>query len=120
MQKARRKMQKAGRFRSPAYLAWVRTLPCCVCGKPAIAAHHLIGMWNLSGMGLKAADTFVMPVCDGPGDTCHRQIHSDAALRWQQPVFVLDTINAGLEQFPAGPIHDALVEALEFIREKTA
>lgn len=110
---------KEGRFRSPAYLAFVRTLPCCVCGSPANAAHHLIGLWNVSGMGLKAPDSMCMPVCDGPGDTCHRRIHSEAYLKWQQPIFLIETISAGLDEFRDGPIHDALIEARDFVTEKT-
>ncbi|CBV41982.1 DUF968 domain-containing protein [Halomonas elongata] len=106
------------RFRSEAYLRFVRSLPCCVCGAPANAAHHLIGMYQASGMGLKAADSLAMPVCDGPGDTCHRRIHSEAHLRWQQPIFLIDTINTGLDAFPEGSIHDALIEARDFVLSK--
>lgn len=124
MQKGRRKrskaVQKESRFRSPTYLAFVRQLPCCVCGAPADSAHHLTGMFNVSGMGLKAPDSLAMPVCDGPGDTCHRRIHDDKFLRWQQPIFVVDTINLGLKRFTEGRIHYALQEALEFVREKTS
>ncbi|TDX30777.1 uncharacterized protein DUF968 [Modicisalibacter xianhensis] len=123
MQKARRKPQKAAqkdtRFRSQDYLAFVRTLPCCVCGGKANAAHHLKGIWNASGAGLKAPDSLAMPVCDGPGDTCHRRIHSEAHLRWQQAIFLIETINAGLDKYPSGPIHDALVEAQTFVVNKT-
>ncbi|HET8792090.1 MAG TPA: DUF968 domain-containing protein [Modicisalibacter sp.] len=106
------------RFRSPKYLAFVRSLPCSVCGGQSDSAHHIIGMWNLSGMGLKAPDSMAMPVCDGPGDTCHRRIHSEPHLKWQQPIFLIETINAGLEQFPDGPIHEALLEAQEFVNAK--
>ena len=89
MQKARRKPSKAAqkdtRWRSEAYLAWVRSLPCCVCGATTgIAAHHLVGMWQVSGMGLKAPDSFAMPACDpiyGHGRDCHQQIHRLKALR---------------------------------------
>ncbi len=102
VQKARRKPQKDQRFRSERYLRFVRSLPCCCCGGPADSAHHVIGIWQLGGMALKAPDSFAMPVCDGPGDTCHRRIHSEAHLRWQQPIFLIDTINAGLDAFPEG------------------
>lgn len=122
MQKAKKAPQKTvkndARFRSPAYLAFVRSLPCCVCGSPANAAHHLKGIWHASGAGLKAPDSLAMPVCDGPGDTCHRRIHNEPHLRWQQPIFLIDTINAGLGEFPEGSIHDALIQAREFVIEK--
>lgn len=68
-------------------------------------------------MGLKAPDSMTIPVCDGPGG-CHARIHSEAHLRWQQPIFLIETILAGLEAFPDGPIHDALQEAREIAREK--
>lgn len=106
------------RWRSPEYLAFVRSLPCCVCGGQANAAHHLIGMWSLSGMGLKAPDSYVMPVCDGPGDTCHRRIHNEQALRRQQPEWLVDTINRGLDRFTGEPTVGELCAALEFIAER--
>ena len=120
VQRAKKRMPRGAesRFRSPAYLTFVRSLPCCVCGASANAAHHLKGIWHASGAGLKAPDSLAMPVCDGPGDTCHRRIHGEPHLRWQQPIFLIDTINAGLGEFPAGPIHDALLEAREFVIEK--
>lgn len=120
MQKRRRKQsaaQKESRFRSPAYLAFVRSLPCCACGAKADSAHHLTGLWNLSGMGLKAPDSFVLPVCDGPGG-CHAQIHASKQMQWMQPIWLIETINAGLGEYPAGPIHDALLEAQAFVIEK--
>lgn len=104
-------------FRSKKYLAFVRTLPCCVCGSSADAAHHVTGLWNLSGMGLKPDDNMTMPVCDGPGG-CHAQIHSEPHLKWQQPIFLIETINAGLDAFADGPIHEALLSAREFVLEK--
>lgn len=113
-----KRRRKDIRFRSPAYLAFVRSLPCCVCGSPANAAHHLKGIWHASGAGLKASDALSMPICDGPGDTCHRRIHSEPHLKWQQPIFLIETINAGLDAYPSGPIHEALLEAQEFVNAK--
>jgi len=117
--KPKKEAHKDTRFRSPAYLDFVRSLSCCVCGSPANAAHHLKGIWHASGVGLKASDALSMPVCDGVGDTCHRRIHSEAHLRWQQPIFLIETINAGLDEYPSGPIHDALLEAQEFVLQRT-
>jgi len=125
MQKARRKPSKAAqkdtRWRSEAYLAWVRSLPCCVCGATTgIAAHHLVGMWQVSGMGLKASDSLAMPACDpiyGHGRDCHQQIHRLKALRDQQPAFLRTTLRAGLEQF-TGADAEALLHALAFMEAK--
>ena len=116
VQKAQKAVQKGSRWRSPRYLAWVRTLPCCVCGRPADSAHHLIGIWGMSGMGLKSPDSMVMPVCDGPGG-CHAEIHSQAELRNRQPGFLRDTISRGVREFD-GEIKQALLEAWAIIDEK--
>jgi len=117
--KPKRAVQKESRFRSERYLAFVRSLPCSVCGAPADSAHHIIAMYNLSGMGLKAPDSFVMPVCDGPVG-CHARIHAEPELQRLQPWWLTDTINRGLDQFTDEPIVGALCEALEFIAEREA
>jgi len=123
VQKARRKAQKDHRFRSQAYLTFVRALPCAMCGTTqGVIAHHLIGMWGMSGMGLKAPDSFVMPLCDGPGDTCHRLVHSHGHLRAMQPDWMRQTIRAGLAEFGGDQeIREALTHALVTIeaREST-
>lgn len=107
------------RFRSDEYLSFVRSLPCCVCQKPANAAHHLKGIWHASGASLKAPDSLAMPVCDGPlSNGCHARIHSESTLRWMQPIFLIETINAGLERYTEGKIHDALIEARDFVISK--
>lgn len=60
------------RYRNSSYLAWVKTLPCVLCHGPADDPHHLIGVGQLGGMGTKAPDTFVMPVCREDHDRIHR------------------------------------------------
>lgn len=116
----RRKASSDTRWRSEAYLAFVRSLPCCVCGATTgIAAHHMIGMWQLGGMGLKAPDSFAMPACDGPGDTCHRRIHDEKALRDRQPGFVRDTISRAVRHFE-GDIKAELVRTWEYIDQREA
>ena len=119
----RKKASSEARWRSETYLAWVRSLPCCVCGATAgIAAHHLIGMWQLSGIGLTAPDSFAMPACDpvyGHARDCHQQIHAHKALRDRQPGFVRDTISRAVRRFD-GEIRAELVKAWAFIDEKEA
>ena len=46
------------------HLAFVRTLPCCICHRPGFTeAHHLLrGVTR--GMGLKSADRWALPLCD--------------------------------------------------------
>ncbi len=58
----------------PKYLAWVRSQPCCACGRrPPSEAHHKTG----AGLALKAHDHDTMPLCAG----CHRAFH-DASGRF--------------------------------------
>jgi hypothetical protein len=46
--------------RNPKYLAWIRTLPCVVCGsRRGIEAAHT----GPHGMGQKAPDTSAIPLC---------------------------------------------------------
>lgn len=118
--KAKTKKQDC-RFRSEAYLQFVRALPCCICGATTgVAAHHMIGMYQLSGAGLKAPDSYAMPACDpiyGHIRDCHQQIHANKTLRDQQPDYVRATIRAALLEF-TGETREALTHALAFIESK--
>ena len=52
-------MNSSKTYRNPKYLAWIRTLPCMVCGSiPSTAAH--IGTSNF---GIKPPDNMVVPLC---------------------------------------------------------
>ena len=70
--------------RDPKYLAWIRTLPCCVCGSRSggnVVAHHesILGR----GHGIKASDYETLPMCDGsPG--CHPIRHAMGKLSFYQ------------------------------------
>ena len=62
--KGKRKQSTDKRWRSEPYLAFVRSLPCSVCGAAPCDPHHIIGLhWGLSGQGLTAPDSFAMPLC---------------------------------------------------------
>jgi len=63
-------MQKQERWRSKRYLGYVKTLPCVICGKEA-EPHHIKGVGNMSGGGLKAPDWAVMPYCHEHHAECH-------------------------------------------------
>ncbi len=55
----------------PAYLAWVRTQPCCRCGaRPPSHAHHEI--LNGRGKSQKAPDARTLPLCA----RCHDDFHA--------------------------------------------
>lgn len=52
----------------PEYLDWLRSLPCCKCGKaPCREVHHRTG----AGMGRRAHDHESMPLCHD----CHMEFH---------------------------------------------
>jgi hypothetical protein len=54
-------IEKPTRFRSAKKLRWVGTLGCCICGQEAVPHHLLRGTGH--GMGLKAGDDAVIPMC---------------------------------------------------------
>lgn len=63
-------MQKHKPIRSGKHLAFIRTLPCCVCANPipSEAAHIRIG--NDGGVGMKPGDNHVVPMCHA----CHAEL----------------------------------------------
>lgn len=54
-----------------AYLDYVASLPCCVCGAQGADPHHLIGHGQ-GKMGGKAHDLFAIPLCRRHHDALHR------------------------------------------------
>lgn len=111
-----RKASTESRWRSPTYLAWVRTMACCRCGLPGGDAHHVIGLhWGLSGEGLTAPDNFAMGVCR----ECHQAIHQSPELQRWQPNWLRWTIAWGVREFD-GEIKERLMRAWDFIDEKEA
>ncbi|OQM42796.1 hypothetical protein BZK42_04395 [Citrobacter braakii] len=61
---------KRRRWVNERYTRWVKTQPCACCGKPADDPHHLIGHGQ-GGMGTKAHDLFVLPLCRRHHDELH-------------------------------------------------
>ncbi len=66
------KRPKRTRWDKPKYLAWVKTQPCECCGRQSDDPHHLIG-WGQGGMGTKAHDSLVIPLCRQH----HTELHND-------------------------------------------
>ncbi|HBA7001996.1 TPA: DUF968 domain-containing protein [Escherichia coli] len=64
------KRPKRRRWVNEKYTRWVKTQPCACCGKPADDPHHLIGHGQ-GGMGTKAHDLFVLPLCRKHHDELH-------------------------------------------------
>lgn len=94
--RSKHKVSKRGPWRNPQYLAFVRSLPCVVCGGPADSAHHIIGVGGMGGTGTKAPDDMTMPVCDGPKG-CHGLIHRTPSMWPEQWGWVRRTQQAGVE-----------------------
>lgn len=63
---------KRRRWVNERYTRWVKSQPCACCGKQADDPHHLIGYGQV-GMGTKAHDLFVLPLCR----THHNELHAD-------------------------------------------
>ena len=52
---------KPTRVTDPAYLTWIASLPCCVCGNTdgTVIYHHV----EAGGMGSKCSDRLTVPLC---------------------------------------------------------
>jgi hypothetical protein len=72
--------QRQPRERDPAFLKFVRTMPCVACGKsgPSDAAHirapSIEHGKRYTGKGEKPSDRWAVPLCRG----CHRAQHKTA------------------------------------------
>nr|WP_261785843.1 DUF968 domain-containing protein [Escherichia coli] len=63
--------KKPQREEMPVYTRWVKTQKCMTCGNQADDPHHIIGH-GLGGVGTKADDLFVIPLCR----KCHNELHA--------------------------------------------
>ncbi|HBE5745608.1 TPA: DUF968 domain-containing protein [Escherichia coli] len=63
--------KKPQREEMPVYTRWVKTQKCMTCGNQADDPHHIIDH-GLGGMGTKADDLFVIPLCR----KCHNELHA--------------------------------------------
>lgn len=61
---------KRRRWENEKYTRWVKSQQCMCCNKPADDPHHLIGHGQ-GGMGTKAHDLFVIPLCREHHDELH-------------------------------------------------
>ena len=60
-------------MRNKKYLAWVRTLPCCVCCTDRrIDPHHILGTKE-GGFNVKSPDIWAVSLCR----KCHTELHAD-------------------------------------------
>jgi len=61
---------KRRRWENEKYTRWVKAQQCMCCNNPADDPHHLIGHGQ-GGMGTKAHDLFVIPLCREHHDELH-------------------------------------------------
>lgn len=65
------------RIACEGYLAWIRCLPCAVCGSRFKShAHHRIGHGRLGG---KTDDFEAIPLCH----KCHNELHNNDEGGWE-------------------------------------
>lgn len=60
------------------YTRWVKKQPCCSCGNQSDDPHHITGN-GLGGMGMKASDFHVIPLCR----RCHDALHANTS-KWEE------------------------------------
>lgn len=60
------------RFESEAYLDFVRSRKCFLCGDPKSEPHHHRKLAHDKGMALKPSDSYAVPVCR----VCHDSLHA--------------------------------------------
>ncbi len=63
---------KRRRWEYVNYTRWVKAQPCECCRRPGDDPHHIIG-YGQGGMGTKAHDLFVIPLCRA----CHDELHAN-------------------------------------------
>jgi len=81
-------------WRSKKYLTWVKSLPCVNCYAPADDAHHLVGLGGMGGMGTKAPDSMVMPLCRG----CHGLVHNEPDMWHDQWEWIARTLKRAIDE----------------------
>jgi hypothetical protein len=58
-------------FESEAHLDYVRSLPCCICYRPAPSVAHHVRIGGQGGTSKKPGDDCTVPLCD----SCHKELH---------------------------------------------
>lgn len=86
---------KRRRWVNEKYTRWVKAQPCVCCNKKADDPHHLIGHGQ-GGMGTKAHDLFVIPLCREHHDELHADPVAFEAKYGDQLVLVFRVIDRAL------------------------
>ena len=86
---------KRTRWECEKYTRWVKQQPCACCGQQADDPHHLIG-YGQGGMGTKAHDLFVIPLCRAHHDELHADMKAFEEKYGTQPELLLRTLDRAL------------------------
>lgn len=86
---------KRRRWESQKYTRWVKAQKCACCNNPADDPHHMIG-YGQGGMGTKAHDLFVIPLCRRHHDELHADVKAFEKKYGTQPELVLKTLDRSL------------------------
>lgn len=86
---------KRRRWENEKYTRWVKAQPCICCNQPADDPHHLIGH-GMGGMGTKAHDLFVIPLCRAHHDELHANAVAFEEKYGTQPELLLKTLDRAL------------------------
>lgn len=74
----------------------VANLPCSVCGESRqgyVCPHHIKGVGNMSGVGMKAPDWATMPLCA----KCHNTMHGNPDIWPDQWEYIARTLGTLIE-----------------------
>ena len=86
---------KRRRWVNEKYTRWVKAQPCICCNQPADDPHHLIGH-GMGGMGTKAHDLFVIPLCRAHHDELHADTVAFEGKYGTQQELLLKTLDRAL------------------------
>ncbi|WP_072570097.1 DUF968 domain-containing protein [Enterobacter sp. SA187] len=86
---------KRKRWENEKYTRWVKAQPCACCSSPADDPHHVIG-YGQGGMGTKAHDLFVIPLCRAHHDELHTDMKAFEKKYCTQPELLLKTLDRAL------------------------
>lgn len=86
---------KRRRWVNEQYTRWVKSQPCEGCGNQADDPHHIIG-YGQGGMGTKAHDLFVIPLCRRCHDELHRDMRTFEQEHDTQPEMLLRVLDRAL------------------------
>jgi hypothetical protein len=97
-------MQRQPRVEDPAYLAYVRTLPCLICGRgPSDPAHIRAAAPHYgkryTGKGEKPDDKWVLPLCRRHHDAQHRE----SELGWWAGMGLVDPFAVAVALYASRP-----------------